>query len=920
MSTWPDGGIPAGWSVSGGSKNFTYSSGSGYSSPGCLYCSIGNYQSAQLRSLGVSMPVGGRLEAWVKFSAPAGAENRRYIFAYAPGSGDGTVLKTVTGVSHDWELVGVDLPPGYWDLRVALQNAGTGTANAALYFDDYAETANVWPPLGAMPAGWSNTGSQNWALTTVVTANDAVLASVGGAGQTAVLRTPVFVVGSDTRDLAFWIKTTLAGRSAATFTAVAHGVTSGAVTLASKASAGGNDADWKTYSSGLYTSDVTLAKLVPDTWYIEFTLSAGAGAGTASVMLDNVWIAGAGAAPTETITLPLVITQQQINVTLPLSISRASTAQDIALPVVARRTAPESVTLPLRVSRLSAAITGGLDGAGTWVAATAGEWSLFATLGGVDISSRVSGACSVRIAANAARTAEFSFLPADVIAPMSLVGQRVTLAFVGAGVTQPIFSGVVDIPSIDVRSGLISCDCTDQAQEIWANTPRESIDALAGGRWHVAISGEPEDNFDYLEERIQSVGAAWALDVQQSPRVLPWAEAARTLTVRNADVIDGSLAVDLPSREQLRTRITCRLQYRYTLLRQRGITAQYRQPLEWFMPSWVFGLGVVRESRKWLLSDMINGAAKSLPGWDLQSIEIEHPRAGTTNLGTELMPYLFIISESVAPALALGFTSTYSTRWQQSVTEDYSVDLVWPGLEAQLGESVSEEIGATLDAPFDHADWGRDATVEPHIAGPGVGDAALAWQPEGSTSADRDEAMRTLLDRAWVRMWSASRSGRVRFGLPCRPDLWLDTSIALEHEKVRAHGKLIELQHTLDLASGAAVTDVVLAVGMPGNAPAAHPTWSLPAPPTDVYVPPLSAYSCEIGTFVGGDPSAPEWDPGAMVGFSTNLEGNVDGVEYYPHQLRIQAPPLAAEDRDPRTLEAATEIAVTIPTDLLEFL
>ena len=38
--------------------------------------------------------------------------------------------------------------------------------------------------------------------------------------------------------------------------------------------------------------------------------------------------------------------------------------------------------------------------------------------------------------------------------------------------------------------------------------PDKAIDALVGGRWHEAVSGEPEDNFDYLEARIASVGAS----------------------------------------------------------------------------------------------------------------------------------------------------------------------------------------------------------------------------------------------------------------------------------------------------------------------------------------------------------------------------------------------------------------------------
>lgn len=178
-----------------------------------------------------------------------------------------------------------------------------------------------------------------------------------------------------------------------------------------------------------------------------------------------------------------------------------------------------------------------------------------------------------------------------------------------------------------------------------------------------------------------------------------------------------------------------------------------------------------------------------------------------------------------------------------------------------------------------------------------------------------------MLDRAWVRLWSASRSGRVRFALPLRPDVWLDTRVTLEHARLRAAGKVTEISHTMDLASGSAISEIVLAVGMPGSLPAALPDWDLPAPPVDSYVPPLSAYSTEAGTFVGGDVSSPPWDATTMVGFSTNLNGvEVEGLNYYPHQLSLRAPELAAEDRDPRVLTTAARIEVVVPTDLLEII
>lgn len=619
--------------------------------------------------------------------------------------------------------------------------------------------------------------------------------------------------------------------------------------------------------------------------------------------------AGPGGAARATLAWPITVA--------PVPSARAALAWPINVA------APARATLAWPVSVVSAAILGGLDGAGAWAAAPDGRWQAVVVLDGADISARIEGAVTVRIEDNAARTADFRFAPAGALQPMSLIGRPVRIAFAQPGGVnaQTLFTGVVDVPEIDLQSGLIACSCTDQAQEVWANTPRAAIDAIVGGRWHVAVSGEPEDNFRYLEERIQSVAASWALDEMQSPRVLAWATPTRSVTVRAADVVDGSLSITLPSRDQLRTRINVRLQYRYARLRQRMARAQYAQPVSFFIYSRVFNLYM----RQPLLRSMVMDALERVSGWDLQGeIVTEHMAPGAYQSVELPTAPAIIISPDVAREYLLSFRARYATRWQQTVTEDYTVTLVCPELEALIGAEIPEELGASIESSFDVPGWATDWSIAPSL-GDAADEAALAWEADGATQADRDEALRCLLDRAWVRLWSASRTGRVHFALPCRPDLWLDTAVALEHSEVRATGRIVAVTHTLDTASGTAISDVSVAVGMPGNTPAPPPLWSLPAAPSDAYVPPLDAYSFEIGTFVGGEPSSPPFDESTMIGFATNgvnayTDAEAAAINWYPHQLSIRAPDLAAEDRDPRTLTSATTIHVAVPTDTLEVL
>lgn len=627
------------------------------------------------------------------------------------------------------------------------------------------------------------------------------------------------------------------------------------------------------------------------------------------------------ATPGEDIDLPWAV---EVLAGLAWPVAVASNATEARLPWPVALGAPASVSLGWPVSAIDPAVVAGLDGAGGWAPAPDGRWQAVVVLGDDDISARLVGEIDVACADDEARTAQFSFKPAAAIQPLDLIGRRVRVAFAQRTASGPInaqlmFSGVVDVPEIDAATGLVTCRCTDQMQEIFTNTPREWIDATVGGRWHEAVSGAPADNWDYLQARLKSVPRSIALDALQRPCVLPWRELPRGVTIRRADFVDGSLSVELPSRHQLRTRITCRMQYRYPRLRLRGIVAGYGQPFSFY--AWRGVNGALR-SRRWLLSSMVQGAAGSLSGWTLAGpVAIEHPRPGTYLTRGQYDGAVFIRPE-VAPDLALAFSARYTTRWVQAVTESLAVTLVLPALEAALGGPVGEEMGANLAAEFQQPEWTRDGTVEPvaPAGAPFVGDRITPWQPAGADQDARDEVLRTLLDQAWVRLWAANRTGRVSLALPLRPDLWLDVWATVEAGTVRAAGKIAALTHRMNVERGEAVTELSIAVGLPGNLPAAHPEWTLPAVQMPDETRPLSAYSAQIGTFVGGEPGSPPFDAETMIGFATNVEmpGTDESLNWYPHQISMRAPEIEARDRDPLEVAAEALIETAIPTDLLE--
>lgn len=622
---------------------------------------------------------------------------------------------------------------------------------------------------------------------------------------------------------------------------------------------------------------------------------------------------------------PVSVLPPLVSTGWPIFVSAAPDADvSVAWPVRIGPLASVSVGWPLSI--LDASVTGGLAGTAAWAAAPDGRWRVTVLVDGIDISARVCVGVSIQIADDAARTASVQFLPEFPLQPLALIGRPVQIWFSQASGANPqlIFTGAIETPRVDAVTGVVSCACHDEAQEVWASMPRSAIDAMVGGRWHPSL-GEPENNYEYLRERIQSVGASWALDAARQPRIIAWRSASpRTVDVRQSDVVDGSVSVTLPARSEIRTRIDCRLQYRYTRLRWRGAVAQYSQPIAFFVrPD--LEKGII--GKQWLSRAQIMSAVDGVSGWDLVgAVKIEKPRpqaisppAAVGGLGG-----IYMITAQSSEELALGFRASFSTRWQQSVTEDWTITVVCSSVEAQIGRPVADEIGATLEAKFDSPTWIADPTVQPMVDTVYQGDIIEPWQPDGADTASRDELMRSLLDRAWVRLWSSSRTGRVQFSLPCRPDIWLDTWVVLRCEHVNAAGKVVAVEHDLDPITGKAVSKITLSVGMPGAVDANHPVWTLPAPPVDDYVPPPGSHSFVCGTYVGGDFGSPKFDEELMIGFCTNVEDasltdiERDARNWYPHQLSIKAPDIAARDRNPIELANTAEISVSVPTDLLE--
>lgn len=587
--------------------------------------------------------------------------------------------------------------------------------------------------------------------------------------------------------------------------------------------------------------------------------------------------------------------------------------------------APRQIAAAHPVVVLSAATQGGLGGTtgqpGGWTAAPSGQWMALVTMGALALHDRLVGVVRVERAEDAAATAEFAYLPpAGVVASGALLGAPVLIQVAervdGAPRNpQVLFRGVVEQPAIDAATGVITCRCHDQAQEIIARHGREQVEQLAGARWHAAVHDEYEDGWGYLEALMRQRCASWALDADQVPRVWDWDPAAAPdVALTEADLVDGSLAVTLPSRDGLIDRVEIEIQHTWPRLRGRGVALVYQQPLYFFVDA--------PRSREWLTTAMVEGAVDGVSGWTLRRPPVlVHPLPGAYPLGGGV----YTISERVAPDLCLGVTAYYARRWVQHRDDRFRLVVQASAVTTLLaGRSTPPaELGATVSAEEAvPAGWESGIKSVPSIAIPLRGDTVFDHYLPGATPADVEIVEGILIGEARRLIVAPLRSARITCAIPARPGLRLGQRATITTPRISATGMLVAMTHVLDLDAGTALTELEWAqfpAGLPAGGDTVAGAYDPPPLPAD---PGAAAEEIRCGTYVGGSASASApWDPETMVGFATNWEPPDGGSEVYPRQFSVQTPDVADADRDPLTVERGTRtISITPPTDTLEIL
>lgn len=588
-------------------------------------------------------------------------------------------------------------------------------------------------------------------------------------------------------------------------------------------------------------------------------------------------------------------------------------------------TANTLLTVTAKTGQPSAATRLSIFATGQSVASTAlavigdiaaAVWRARCYLDGVNVSASLTGELRIEAEEGGARIAHVDILPpSGTLYPLDYVGRQILIDYVpvmdGVEVPLRLFTGLVDTPSYDPSTAILSLSCVDDLQNKVAALSIAEIDALVGGRYSAAVQGDIDEHWDYAQDRLKTVAASLDADAQGALRVTPWQGLTLMDTYTDDDLLYQYPSVAFPQASTFVNRVDIAYEYRYPRLRQRYTSVGWSGPV----------LDMDKNGYQYPTASEVKGAVGG-SGWhtvleifDNAPTLIPHSTGGNVR------------TRSGAIDLAV-FHLTQ--RHHQTVSETYALTVLAPE-SIEINGTLARPLSGALESKFEADVWENDYTMLPDLTFIGEQDFA----PDAER-ADSDNAIQTLLDMARVMILGSHRSGRIGNAVVCNPYIDLDKRLAIDASSMQADGKVARVLHMLNIKAGSAITEFELAItGVAGAGIITPDTLEPPEPPEEAEA--TQNWQGEVaalGVSCFGLTAYEDSLMGLLVNplqYYTVEDVPEDGTISYENPFytegsypetgfRFRMPGVVDADREPVTKPVAAEYKIIIDEDPLAFI
>lgn len=540
-------------------------------------------------------------------------------------------------------------------------------------------------------------------------------------------------------------------------------------------------------------------------------------------------------------------------------------------------------------------------------------WTVRVLLGGVDVTTQLTGPLRIECTEDGDNVATFALWLGDAPVDVpSYTGMSLSIDFVVAGdpaITSRRFTGALVQPAFDVVSRMLTCEATTRLVDTVEAMTLGAIEMLVGGLWSDDVF-EPtpgRSRWDYAQERLSTRPASLNADREGNPRMTLWHSTGVHWVFEPGSTLYESMDVSLAPLGEAVNRIELELDYRYSRYRQRNQNYTWYHPglegntsidgfINWKgnsseLPDIEMVVGAV-DSAGWFL---VSATWGRLPG-DITS----GPGSPWYNKNTDLL---------------LWTEFRAAVRWTQRAVEQYRLRLEIPAAVSAVGPVIKRDrVVLDTDTEADRL-WESANTV---LDDEGQPEGQPITLPARRDPARLDRAMACALHRASTQLLAAQRSNTVGWQVPLAHALDVEVGhrVRLLDQGVAASGTVISAVDEIDIATGAAMLTLTMAVSH-GTAEAISTPLTTPsAPPfTDAPGPTVPA---SLPTQLIKYWEDPPYDP-ELPGFSgAHSIGTWDPANRYPRRFAIDTPEIPEQWRNEIIATREATYRVAPPVDVLE--
>jgi hypothetical protein len=512
----------------------------------------------------------------------------------------------------------------------------------------------------------------------------------------------------------------------------------------------------------------------------------------------------------------------------------------------------------------------------------------------------------------------------------TLAGKPVTIDFQTAAGTFRVYTGVVDIPEINLIEKKITINCTDRRLEL--------INAQLGpivptiGYYSTIIFPEAKDVAEQLEQRLTTI--PYSVDFDAFGVFNFTAKRAKSVAdfvLTGDDVYDREPSVSYTSRDRIVNKISIKFNYRFPRLHHMQRQFSWVSPIRdniclMLLEGYTLAQRVMIQSAAysagWVIIGEINftpiqnggwycgGVAWSTIQFTTETTGYKKDMSGEYILdanGNKIAEIRITGGTNLAPVFANAATWQASTRWAQTITETYTLTVKAPQ-SINLYGIVENDNAYSAEDNTDASAW-ENYTVYDN---PFSKIEQTYYVDAAAGRSAFNSAIITALNIAKTTILNSHRDTRVSVNRFLWPQIDLKHTVVIDAPILKARGKVVNIIHDINNSTTEAVTTIVIALSRSIGSQSDTP-FTVPPIPGDSVNP--GTGEIVLGNHYGEDPEGPGGDTW------TGRVGNkiVSGVRtQFAEQFIVRTPDIPAAVRDEKIKASAANYDISIPNDLLE--